>query len=173
MMLKKRTNRMSQLRVLLFLPLVIGTVYSFATITPVSVEHVQQWVFPIPDAKTSLKGKFGDKGKHKHLGIDFVAKKGTQIKAVFDGVVVSSKFGSLYGNYVVIRNNEGMEILYAHNSENLVKEGETVRAGQVVALVGNTGRSTGYHCHLEVRDGGVAIDPETIFDVENQTLRTK
>lgn len=168
MMLKKRTNRMSQLRVLLFLPLAIGALYSFATIPPASAEQDQQWAYPLPES--TLKGLYGG---HKHSGIDLKAEMGTPIKAAFNGIVTSAVSDPMYGKRVVIRHNDGLETSYAHNSENLVKEGEAVKAGQIIALVGNSGRSSGSHCHFEVKKAGTLIDPEMIFDTEKQTLRIK
>lgn len=169
MMLKKRTNRMSQLRAFLFVPLVVGAVYSFATITPVSTKQDQQWAYPLPGS--TLNGSYG--GERKHSGIDLKAEKGAKIQAAFDGQVVSAVSSPVYGKVIVIRHDNGLETKYAHNSENLVKKGEVVKAGQVVALVGNTGLSTGPHCHFEIRKEGVLIDPETIFDTAMQSLRTK
>lgn len=169
MMLKKRTNRMSQLRALLFLPLAIGALYSFATIPPASTTQDRQWAYPL--SESTLKGKYG--GEHKHSGIDLRAEEGTPIKSAFDGIVTSAVSDPVYGKKVIVHHSDGLETSYAHNSENLVKEGEAVKAGQVIALVGNTGRSSGSHCHFEVRKAGALIDPEVIFNTAEQTLRTK
>ena len=167
MMLKKRTKRMVQLRVLLFVPLVAGVIYSFATTAPLNVKQDSQWSYPVPGS--TLNGSYG--GQRKHLGIDLKANKDSKIMAAFDGVVVTSDSNRAYGKVVVIRHDNGLETLYAHNSENLVKKGEKVKAGQVIASVGNSGRSTSFHCHFEIKKDGHLIDPETIFDTKTQELR--
>lgn len=172
MMLKKRTNRMVQLRALLFVPLVAGAIYSFATTVPVNnTGQDSQWVYPIPGS--TLAGKYGGEHQRKHAGIDLKADKGTKIQSASNGVVVSATSDRNYGNKVVVRHDNGLETVYAHNSENLVKEGDKVKAGQVIALVGNTGRITNPCCHFEIRKEGAPIDPEVIFDTTAQTPRTK
>lgn len=175
MMLKKRTNRMVQLRALLFVPLVAGVICSFATTTivmvPVIMEQDSAWTYPLPGS--TFTHSYGERQGRKHAGIDLKADAGTEIKSAFAGVVTSSTFDRNYGKLVVIRHNNGLETVYAHNSKNLVKEGDKVKAGQVIALVGNTGRCVAPHCHFEIRKNGHSIDPETIFDTTTQTLRTE
>ncbi len=97
---------------------------------------------------------------HNHTGIDIPAPRNTPITAARGGVVLTSTYGSSYGNYVVIShggNNEST--LYAHMNSRAVKEGDVVKQGQVVGYVGTTGSSTGNHLHYEVRIGGQRKDP--------------
>ena len=75
-----------------------------------------------------------------------------------------------YGNYVVIRHNNGLETIYGHLSKHLVRENQTVRAGDPIGLGGNTGRSTGSHLHFETRLCGVALNPALFFDFRNQDV---
>ncbi len=86
----------------------------------------------------------------RHLGIDFSAPLGSPITAAADGVVTWSGQRSGYGNVVEVDHGNGYMTRYAHNSENVAQAGQRVQAGQVIAKVGSTGRSTGPHCHFEV-----------------------
>ncbi|NEV61976.1 M23 family metallopeptidase [Thiorhodococcus minor] len=94
-----------------------------------------------------------------HDGVDFASPRGAPIFAVADGVVAFSGRKGGYGNVVDIRHIDGLITRYAHNSRNLVKEGQLVRQGQKIATVGATGTATGPHVHFEVRRGDKAINP--------------
>jgi len=100
--------------------------------------------------------------KHRrifHQGIDYAAPRGTPIYAVADGLVtfVGRKGG--YGNIVEIRHVNGLVTRYAHNTKNLVSEGQRVRQGQKIATVGATGSATGPHVHFEVLKNGKHVNP--------------
>lgn len=95
-----------------------------------------------------------------HDGLDLAAPKGTPIYAAASGEVIYAGYNGSYGNYIKIRHPDGLVTLYAHCSELFVKTGDTVSQADEIALVGSTGNSTGYHCHLEVYDDGVRVDPE-------------
>jgi len=94
-----------------------------------------------------------------HEGLDFTANTGTPIRAAADGIVSTAELTHAYGNMVKIDHGAGLETRYAHASKLLVKAGERVVKGQVVALVGSTGRSTGPHLHYEIRLNGNSLDP--------------
>ncbi|HSI25619.1 MAG TPA: M23 family metallopeptidase [Methylotenera sp.] len=94
-----------------------------------------------------------------HEGLDFTANTGTTIRAAADGIVSSTEQGGAYGKLVKIEHGAGLETRYAHTSRILVKVGERVTKGQIVAEVGSTGRSTGPHLHYEIRLNGAALDP--------------
>lgn len=96
-----------------------------------------------------------------HSGIDFTAPAGTAVTAVAPGVVTSSMLTSDYGNLLEINHGGSFETRYAHNKINLVKTGDVVKKGQIIALVGSTGRSTAPHVHFEVYKNGRAVDPAT------------
>jgi murein DD-endopeptidase MepM/ murein hydrolase activator NlpD len=103
-----------------------------------------------------------------HKGIDIAAKHGTDIVAMADGIVIFSGRKSGYGNIVEIRHANGLETRYAHNSRNVVKEGDMVRKGQIIAKLGSTGRSTGPHLHFEVRRNGEAVNPMRYLDLSQK-----
>ncbi len=94
-----------------------------------------------------------------HAGIDVVARVGTPIFAPADGVVISTKRIGGFGKTVRIQHMQGIVTTFAHNSVNLVKVGQRVKRGDIIAKVGSTGRSTGPHLHYEVRINGVAVNP--------------
>ena len=98
-------------------------------------------------------------GVEHHLGIDFDAPSGTAIHAVADGVVTFVGQRNGYGNVVEIDHGNGYMTRYAHNRKNVVRVGERVHAGQIIARVGETGRATGPHCHFEVWLNGRAVNP--------------
>ena len=94
-----------------------------------------------------------------HRGIDFAGAPGTPILALADGIVTWSGVNGGYGNLVELDHGDGLRTRYAHNERNLVARGGRVRKGQSIALLGSTGRSTGAHVHVEVRQDGVPLDP--------------
>ncbi len=94
-----------------------------------------------------------------HEGLDFAAEIGTPIRAVAGGIVTQAEHVADYGNIVKLDHGSGLETRYAHASRLLVRAGERVKRGQIIAEVGNTGRSTAPHLHFEVRLNGVALDP--------------
>jgi murein DD-endopeptidase MepM/ murein hydrolase activator NlpD len=94
-----------------------------------------------------------------HSGLDIAVSSGTQVHAADAGVVVVSGWQGGYGNFVAIDHGNGIATCYGHNSQLLVREGEKVYQGQVIALSGSTGLSTGPHVHFEVRRNGVPVDP--------------
>jgi murein DD-endopeptidase MepM/ murein hydrolase activator NlpD len=104
--------------------------------------------------------------KRFHKGIDLAANEGTPVRAAMPGRVVKSEYQKGYGNVVLVDHGHGFTTLYAHNQENLVREGDWVRTGVPVAKAGSTGRSTGSHLHFEVRRHGRHIDPMAFLGSE-------
>ncbi|MGB3611158.1 MAG: peptidoglycan DD-metalloendopeptidase family protein [Cellvibrio sp.] len=96
-----------------------------------------------------------------HAGIDFATREGSDVISVAAGVVTISARHADYGNMVEINHGNGYATRYAHNKTNLVKVGDVVKKGQIIALVGSTGRSTGPHVHFEVYKHGRPVDPAT------------
>ena len=98
-----------------------------------------------------------------HEGMDFIAKTGTDIYATGDGVVELAKWHSGYGNCVIINHGYGYRTLYGHCERVLVREGQKVVRGEVIAKLGNTGKSTGPHLHYEVHVKGVPDNPAKYY----------
>lgn len=94
-----------------------------------------------------------------HEGLDFSAAQGEQIRATASGIVIDSGKAPDYGNFVKIKHGNGIETRYAHASKLFVKTGDIIQKDEVIALVGNTGRSTGPHLHYEIRLNGRSLDP--------------
>ncbi len=94
-----------------------------------------------------------------HPGLDISNSQGTPVRATADGIVRIADWKSGYGKLVVLQHEFGFSTRYAHNSRLMVKEGDKVKRGQVVALMGTTGKSTGVHCHYEVWRYNVRHDP--------------
>ncbi|MFP4397640.1 MAG: peptidoglycan DD-metalloendopeptidase family protein [Desulfonatronovibrio sp.] len=97
-----------------------------------------------------------------HAGLDFAVPEGTPVEACWPGKVIFSGTHAGFGNKVIVEHDGGWKSVYAHNSENKVKVGDRVDAGQEIALSGNTGRSTGPHLHFELRQGDLAWNPRMI-----------
>ncbi|MET0362064.1 MAG: M23 family metallopeptidase [Sphingobium sp.] len=118
-----------------------------------------------PVEKLSLTSNFGVRSdpfngsSRMHKGIDIPGPTGTPIYATADGIVSRAGWASGYGNLVQISHGSGMETRYGHMSRLMVAENSYVRRGQVIGLMGSTGRSTGSHLHYEVRVDGAAINP--------------
>lgn len=112
----------------------------------------------IPDIYP-VTGWISRRFQDNHLGIDISAKEGTPILSPIDGIVKESKFDSYFGNMLKISNDFGFEVVLCHNKENLVKVGDTVKKGTVVAYVGNTGKSSSAHLHYEIIFQGKNVDP--------------
>jgi murein DD-endopeptidase MepM/ murein hydrolase activator NlpD len=98
-----------------------------------------------------------------HSGLDFTAPQGTPIYATGDGVVTTSGMGIGTGNHVIINHGYGYETVYMHMVRIKARDGQRVKRGEVIGWVGNTGASTGPHCHYEVHINGVPVDPVYFF----------
>lgn len=99
-----------------------------------------------------------------HNGVDIGAATGTEIHAVYDGEVAWAYYSTTAGNWIGIDHGDGLYTIYMHASALLVSEGDKVSKGDVIALVGSTGRSTGPHLHLSVRKDGAYVDPHLYLD---------
>ena len=115
---------------------------------------------PISGTITSRCGAKSSRRVSDHTGLDIAAPKGTPIKAAAAGTVTFSGMKGSYGYLVVISHGNGVETYYGHCSKLYVSAGAKVNQGDVIAAVGSTGNSTGYHLHLEVRVNGVAYNPQ-------------
>jgi murein DD-endopeptidase MepM/ murein hydrolase activator NlpD len=103
-------------------------------------------------------------GKEKHQGIDIAVKEGTPVVATATGVVVFSGWDKAFGNLLKIDHGNGYQTVYGHNKMNMVSKGQKVYKGDVVALSGNTGRSSAPHLHYEIIKDGAPVDPSPYLD---------
>ena len=127
--------------------------------------------FHMPTPSTKITSPFGPRWRRMHNGLDLKVNIGDTIVAAFDGKVRIVKYERRgYGKYVVILHDNGLETVYGHLSKQLVEENQLVKAGEVIGLGGNTGRSTGSHLHFETRFLGIAINPIYMFDFPKQDI---
>ena len=130
----------------------IGAMVEHSVAPPANgIEHLTSHFGPRVDPITGAAAN--------HTGIDIGAPEGTPIPAARAGVVISAGVRGGYGNAVELKHADGSTTLYAHAREVMVTPGQLVPEGGIVATVGQTGRSTGPHLHLEVREAGHAVDP--------------
>ena len=123
------------------------------------------FICPISAGSYTISRGYGYINGVLHKGVDLAAAEGTKLVASAAGTVEFAAFGETgsgfggYGNVVLIKHGSNYETLYGHCSRLLVTAGATVQQGQLIALVGSTGDSTGNHCHFEIRVNGEAVDP--------------
>lgn len=138
----------------IFVPSKVGIVYLLNdtyVVEDYSSLGKGRFIWPVPQFY-KVSSHFGQRGRRHHDGIDIPAPRGTPIVAVDKGVVVYSDDGIRgYGNMIVIAHSDDVFTVYAHNRKNKVDKGDKVKKGEVIAEVGNTGRSTGPHLHFEIR----------------------
>lgn len=110
--------------------------------------------------KGDVVSRFGDNNGEIHDGIDISAAAGTEVKAAAPGrVIYSGDEIKGYGNLIIIKHEGAFSTVYAHNQRNMVRKGDFIKSGQVIALVGNSGRGSGPNLHFEIRRGKEAVDP--------------
>ena len=135
---------------------------------PVDID-LTGFCLPVPGAITS---PFGMRRVRFHYGTDLRLKVGDSVRVAWDGVVRIVGWDPRgYGKYMVVRHDNGLETVYGHLSAPLMDENERVFAGEVIALGGNTGRSTGPHLHFEMRYLGNAFNTDKVVDYEKGCLR--
>ena len=142
------------------------------TLLLVDPRKKQDFCFPTPDI-SRLTSRWGARKRRWHYGVDLAMPTGEPIYAAFDGVVRYSNgpYCGGYGNLIVVQHQNGLETYYAHLSKRNVHAGDHVKAGQVIGLCGNTGRSYGSHLHFEIRYKGVAMNPENVVDMTTRKLK--
>lgn len=114
------------------------------------------WYWPVTGQITS---GYGPRSGGFHHGIDIAASEDEAVRAARDGVVRKAEWIEVYGLTVLVDHGSGVQTLYAHNSKLLVKPGDRVKAGSILALAGDTGNATGPHVHFEIRFKGQTQDP--------------
>ncbi len=135
----------------------VGTARSATAANVSKAAQSSGFIFPLPAGSWKVSSYYGDGRNHK--GVDLCAPKGTAIYAVASGTVTKSTYHKGFGYYVEIDHGNGISTVYAHASTLCAKIGTRVSAGEVVALVGSTGNSTGNHLHFEVKAGGARVNP--------------
>ena len=141
------------------------------TVTIPDTFRIDMTGFRMPTEHTKITSKFGPRRRRMHNGLDIKVYIGDTIRAAFSGKVRMVKYERRgYGKYVVIRHDNGLETVYGHLSKQLVDINQLVKAGEPIALGGNTGRSTGSHLHFETRFLGIPINPALMFDFEKQDI---
>ncbi len=128
-----------------------------------------------PGFKMPFKGnttsEFGWRRRRPHYGTDIDLVTGDTVVSAFDGMVRIAKVCYGYGNCIIVRHNNGLETVYGHLSQMNVEVGQMVKAGEIIGLGGNTGRSTGDHLHWELRYLGQAIDAMDVVDFKSGNLK--
>lgn len=138
-------------------------------ITLYNENDTESWHLPLDH--TIVTSDFGLRRAVWHYGVDIRVKSGKPVYAAFDGVVRISGYDRRgFGRFILIRHKNGLETLYGHLSQNLVKLGQEVKAGEIIGKGGNSGRSTAPHLHFELRYSGNAIDPNEIFDFRENRI---
>lgn len=145
-------NRILVLGIIPFVFLSGCTIFSWT----VPKEEKATFIFPVSGRITSY---FGKRDGEFHSGIDITQDEGAPIKASCDGVVSYSNVMEGYGNVVILLHKDGFSTLYSHCKKALVKTGENVKQGDIIALVGKTGKATASHLHFEIRKNGIPQDP--------------
>ncbi|HZO23820.1 MAG TPA: M23 family metallopeptidase [Steroidobacteraceae bacterium] len=137
-----------------------GTHASAPTSVPIQYAGALRW----PVQAGIVSSKYGPRWGKMHKGLDIAADVGEPVLAIAGGDVIYAGDGLHgYGNVVIIQHDKQMTSLYAHNSELKVHQGDRVKQGAVIALLGNTGHSTGPHVHFEIREGDSAVDPAGVL----------
>lgn len=131
----------------------------------------EHWSYPLLGAHV-ISG-YGRRGRRTHAGVDIKTRPNDEVLAAFDGVVTMSGPYYGYGNYIIIRHAYGFSTCYSHQSRNIVRKGQKVKAGQVIGYTGRTGRATTAHLHFEIRFKGRPINPGIFFDHANHKLKAR
>ncbi|MBI1836765.1 MAG: peptidoglycan DD-metalloendopeptidase family protein [Flavobacteriia bacterium] len=132
-------------------------------------ESDEEFVMPVPGILTS---KYGPRKGRNHNGVDLDLNTGDTVRACWSGKVRYAKFNNGgFGNLIVIRHHNGLESYYAHLSKLIVAPNQYVKAGDVIGLGGNTGRSFGSHLHFEIRFYDAAMNPEEIIDFSERKCK--
>jgi murein DD-endopeptidase MepM/ murein hydrolase activator NlpD len=133
-----------------------------------TVNKAENWLKPVSAKITSKFGYRTDpktgKPNEFHNGIDLAVPSGTQVKSPMNGVVEAVNSGGPGGNELIVKHSNGFKTGYAHLTKTMVKKGDKIQQGQVIALSGNTGKSTGPHLHFTVTDpSGAKVDPQKLI----------
>lgn len=132
-----------------------------------------EWMWPVPDCRT-ISSYFGKRNSPTagastdHKGIDIACQEGTDVVASKDGTVTVAEASASEGNWIAVKHDEHFVSYYMHNSTLLVSVGDTVSRGEVIALSGNTGISSGPHCHFAILKDGKYVNPLDYVDSKEE-----
>ena len=138
-----------------------GAPVTVADTTAVVLSVPSRWPLSVRSFRTRGLAE-GDPGAERHSGLDLAVPVGSDVRATGGARVKEIGTDSAYGRFVLLEHPQGYESMYGHLSRVIVAPGDSVRAGQVIGLSGNSGRSTAPHLHFEIRRGGQSIDPLTL-----------
>lgn len=145
---------------------------SFATLENANISG--DYLFPLESYEKSSDFGFRENpftGENEfHIGLDLGAKKGEKIRAVTDGIVIKSEFDETLGKHIIIEHENGFHTIYGHCDALNVKEGISVKKGEVIATVGSSGESTGSHLHFAAKKDGKYFNPQYLFGEINDAL---
>jgi len=135
-------------------------------VPPLSVEELEKLRVPQgrPLYGWITRGFVDEEGKEKHKGVDIAVKEGTPIAVSATGVVEFIGWDKDFGKLIIVDHENGYKTVYGHNQNIIAREGEKVYKGDIIALSGNSGRSSAPHLHYEIVKDGVAIDPSQYLD---------
>ncbi len=139
----------------------------------ITSSSINEYIWPINDV-IKITSVLGFRNKKFHPGLDIPAARGEPVLASMEGVVAFSGYAEGYGRCIVLNHRNNFRTRYSHNSVNLVKKGDFIKKGQIVALVGSTGNSTGNHLHFEIRCKRIPLDPLDFLPQKSdlQTIHT-
>ena len=136
-----------------------------AEVTTVGIKEHPLYIWPVEGRVSSHFGPRNISGGSKnHKGVDIACPTGSEIVAARAGTVIWSGWNGGYGYLIKIEHEDGSVTYYGHNSQLIAQEGDWVEQGDLIALSGSTGQSTGPHCHFEIRIDGTAVDPEDYLE---------
>ncbi|MBN1499387.1 MAG: M23 family metallopeptidase [Spirochaetes bacterium] len=127
------------------------------------------YLWPVHDVMR-ITSTLGPRWGRFHAGLDIAAVPGTIVVAAMEGMVIKAEYESGYGNVIVIEHRNKFTTKYAHNKATFVKVGDFIQKGQIISLVGSTGRSTGPHLHFEVRCNNIPLEPMDFLPEEDEIV---
>ncbi|GGK92142.1 M23 family metallopeptidase [Mangrovihabitans endophyticus] len=141
--------------------------------TKMSDEEIeaQAWMLPLDDY--TFTSAYGVRWGKLHAGIDLAAPEGTPFTSIHAGTVTQAGYNGAYGYSITVKQDDGTEIIYGHARRVLVQQGQTVKAGDTIGEVGNTGASYGTHLHVEIHVDGKPTDPVPLLRDHGVDIKLK
>ena len=127
--------------------------------------------FLLPGNNGYIISRFGPRYGRMHYGTDVKMNTGDTVRAVQNGKIIRSGWGTGFGNIIIVEHENNIQTYYGHLSKFIKKKGESVNKGEAIALAGSTGNAKGPHLHFEIHEKRKAFDPELVFDFKNNKIR--